>query len=72
MKVTITFDPEEHPNALHADELFKVIHDHNEWLRSQLKYNDHLMSEDEYNALDKAAEHFRGLITEAGLWKLFS
>lgn len=72
MKVTIEFDTDEHPNALYADELFEVLNEIRQYLRTQVKHHDHEMTQEEFDAVEKIQTMLHTELSDRGLWKLFS
>ena len=70
-KITIEFDLDEEredmESAINGWKWKMIVWDLDQHLRGQLKYNDHNLTEEAYDALEKTREHLRELMYDNGL-----
>jgi hypothetical protein len=68
MKATLEFnlpdDEHEFLMATTGNNMFTVLHEMNQWLRTNTKYAPDSMSEDTYEAFIKCREHLRQLMSD--------
>lgn len=71
MKAILEFDlPEEQSEFDFASRGHKwsfALWELDQWLRSQMKYNDHNMTEEEYNAYEKCRNQLRDFMQDNGV-----
>ena len=70
-KVILEFDPIEERDdmecAINGWKWKMVAWNFDQHLRNELKYNDHNLTKEQYDLLDKTREALRGMISEEGL-----
>lgn len=68
MKATLTFNlPEDDVDfqmAINGNNSHNVLWEMDQWLRSQLKYHSHEMSEDKYVAYEECREKLHSFLSE--------
>jgi hypothetical protein len=70
-KVILEFDPfeerEDMESAINGWKWKMLVWDLDQYLRSELKYNDHNLTKDSYKALERLREKLHELKNESGL-----
>jgi hypothetical protein len=65
LEYTLPEEDFEYYNAVNGIKMYSIIHELDQWLRSQVKHAE--LSEDEYKAYQSCRDHLRELINEEGI-----
>jgi hypothetical protein len=65
LEYTLPEEEFEYYNAVNGTKMYSIIHELDQWLRTQIKYQE--LSENQYEAYESCRDHLRELIYGEGI-----